>query len=56
MQLLDCLLIISKILFATDKNDGESLAEMKDFGDPLEKGISNETWMRQTVVDGYTFS
>lgn len=34
-QLLNCLGVMTKILLASDKNDGEPLAEVKDFGDPL---------------------
>lgn len=35
VQLLNCLLVISQILLAADQDDGESLAEMEDFRDPL---------------------
>jgi hypothetical protein len=38
MKLLDCLLVIPKILLATDEDDGETLAEVKNFGDPLRVG------------------
>jgi hypothetical protein len=35
VQLLDSLLVISQIFLAADEDDGEALAEMQDFGDPL---------------------
>jgi hypothetical protein len=35
VQLLNGLLIISQILLAADEDDGQALAEMQDFGDPL---------------------
>lgn len=31
VQLLDCLLVVSEILLATDENDGQALAEVEDF-------------------------
>lgn len=36
MELFDGLLIITKILLATDENDRKSLAEVEHFGNPLE--------------------
>lgn len=39
-QLVCNLLVVAKILLATDKNDGETLAEVKDLGDPLCKGAA----------------
>lgn len=35
VQLLNGLLVISQILLAADEDDGEALAEMQDFRDPL---------------------
>ena len=34
-QLFDGLLVVSKVVLATDENDWEALAEVKHFGDPL---------------------
>lgn len=34
-ELLDSLRIVTKIALAADENDGETLAEVQDFGDPL---------------------
>lgn len=34
-QLLNRLGVVAEILLATDKNDGQTLAEMQDLGDPL---------------------
>lgn len=45
MQLLDCLGVVAKILFASNEDDGETLAEVKNFGDPLVRG--------QLVVNEY---
>ena len=36
MQLLNGLLVVSQVLLAADENDGQALAEMQDFGNPLE--------------------
>lgn len=38
MQLLDCLGVVAKILFASNKDDGKTLAEVKNFRDPLVRG------------------
>lgn len=35
-KLLNGLRIISQILFAADKNDGKTLAEMENLGNPLQ--------------------
>ena len=35
MQFLNRLGVVSEILLATNEDDGETLAEMQDFGDPL---------------------
>lgn len=43
MQLLDRLLVESKILLATDEDDGKALAKVKDFGDPLYKSTQVST-------------
>ena len=34
-ELLDGLRIVTEIALAADENDGKTLAEVKDFGDPL---------------------
>lgn len=34
-QLLNCLLVEAQILLAADEDNGQALAEMQDFGDPL---------------------
>jgi hypothetical protein len=34
-QLLDGLGVVSQILLASDQNDGQALAEVKNLGDPL---------------------
>jgi hypothetical protein len=34
-ELLDCLRVVSQILLTTDQDDGEALAEVKNFRDPL---------------------
>lgn len=39
-ELLYCLTIVSQIGFAANKNDGESLAEVEDLGNPLRPDIS----------------
>lgn len=36
MQLLDGLLVVTKILLAADKDDGKAVAEVQDFRDPLQ--------------------
>jgi hypothetical protein len=36
-ELLDSLRIVTEIALAADKNDGKTLAEVQDFGDPLRK-------------------
>ena len=36
VELLDGLLVVSEILLTADEDDWEIVAEMKDFGDPLE--------------------
>lgn len=38
VQLLDCLGVVAKILFASNKDDGKTLAEVKNFRDPLVRG------------------
>lgn len=35
MQFFNGFLIVAEIFLAADKDDGKTLAEMKDFGDPL---------------------
>lgn len=35
VKLLDGLLVVSKILLASNKDDGKALAEMEDLRDPL---------------------
>ena len=35
MQLLNGLLVEAEILLAANENNGEALAEMQNFGDPL---------------------
>lgn len=42
MQFFDGLGVITKIHLAADKNDRKALAEVKDFGDPLEKKKKNK--------------
>ena len=42
MQLLDGFLVESQVLLAADENDGKALAEMQDFGDPLEIRAANQ--------------
>lgn len=37
-QLVQRLLVVSQILLAADQDDGQALAEMKDFGNPLQGG------------------
>lgn len=37
VQLLDGLGVVSQILLAANKDDGKTLAEMKDLGDPLKQ-------------------
>jgi hypothetical protein len=39
-ELLDRLLVVSEILLATNKDNGETLAEVEDLGDPLQKNAS----------------
>ncbi len=38
VQLLDCLGVVAKILFASNEDDGETLAEVKNFRNPLVRG------------------
>jgi len=35
-KLLDGLLVVTQILLAADEDDGKALAEVKDFGNPLQ--------------------
>lgn len=35
VELLNSLLIVTQILLTADENDGETAAEMQDFGNPL---------------------
>jgi hypothetical protein len=35
VELLNGLLVVTQILLAADEDDGETAAEMEDFGDPL---------------------
>jgi hypothetical protein len=35
VKLLDGLLVVTQVLLATDEDDGETVAEVKNFGDPL---------------------
>jgi len=35
VQLFNRLLVVSKILLASNEDNGEALAEVQDFGDPL---------------------
>lgn len=37
-QLLLCLGVVSKVVLAADEDDGKTLAEVKDLGDPLYTG------------------
>lgn len=41
-KLLDRLLIVSEILLATDEDDGETLAEVQNLGDPLLKSTCQQ--------------
>jgi hypothetical protein len=36
VELFNRLLVVTQILLATDEDDGETAAEMKNFGDPLD--------------------
>jgi hypothetical protein len=57
VKLLNRLLVISKILLAANKDDGQALAEVQDFGDPLEKSQNNKRSGKAVVPDGsVTFS
>ena len=40
VELLDGLLVVAKILLASDEDDWETLAEMKDLRDPLESVLA----------------
>lgn len=40
MELLDGLLVVAKILLASNENDWETLAEVKDLRDPLESVLA----------------
>lgn len=35
VELLNGLLVVAEILLTANKDDGQALAEMQDFGDPL---------------------
>jgi hypothetical protein len=39
VKFLDGLLVVSEILLTSNEDDGKTLAEMQDLGDPLEKQI-----------------
>lgn len=39
-ELLDGLGVVAEILLATNKNDGQALAEVHDLRDPLSKRVS----------------
>lgn len=60
VKFLNCLLVVTQILLTADKNDWETVAEMKDFGDPLlAEHVSAYSYLR-TVRKGrklsHTFS
>jgi hypothetical protein len=52
VKLFDSLLIIAKIFLAADKNNGKSLAEMKNFRDPLEVGTCQQSPFLQAAIKG----
>jgi predicted NBD/HSP70 family sugar kinase len=39
VELLNRLLVVAQILLAANKDDGQALAEVEDFGDPLDRGL-----------------
>lgn len=43
VKLFDCLLVVTEILLAAHKNDGKARAEMKNFGDPLQRCTRQQT-------------
>jgi hypothetical protein len=58
-QLLDGLLVVSEILLASDEDDRQALAEVKNLGDPLSQGNKRVSIMTGTVRGGtrlHTFS
>jgi hypothetical protein len=52
VKLLDCLLVVAEIFLATNENNWESLAEVEDFGDPLEVGTCQQSAMMQAAMPG----
>jgi hypothetical protein len=54
-ELLDCLVVVSQILLATNQNDGETLAEVKDLRDPL-SGTCQQELAYQGTISRRTFS
>lgn len=51
VKFLDGLLVVSEILLTSDKDDGKTLTEMQDLGDPLIKTIHvSMHWAREVAV------
>ena len=54
MQLFDGLLVVTKVFLATDKDNGKTLAEVQDFGDPLRRDhalVDGRRWSVGSYVD-----
>jgi hypothetical protein len=55
VELLDRLLVVTQILLAANKDDGQALAEVQDFGNPLQK-VSDKGARPNMRDSGHTFS
>lgn len=51
VQFFNSLLVVTEILFATDENDRQALAEVKDFRDPLLLDIVQRIWGVHSETD-----
>ena len=58
VQLFNCLRVVTEILFASNQNNGQALAKMQDFRDPLKVICQNPfTWLDAANIGaGHTFS
>jgi hypothetical protein len=52
VKLLDRLLVVAEIFLTTNENNGKPLAEMEDFGDPLEVGTCQQFAMTKVALPG----
>jgi hypothetical protein len=50
VELLNRLLVVTEILLAADKDDGQALAEVQHFGDPLHQALAKRRIGRRRGV------